>query len=86
MGLLDGILGQLGGKLDISAIAGKYPLLDSTKVKFEFDQGSGSDLSRITLNYDMSKHPAYALDKLLPLPASPLSYSMIISDGDGAGL
>ncbi len=69
----------------LSAISDKYPMLDAQKVKFVFDQGAGSNISRITLTYDMSNHPAYAMDKLLPLPASPLSYSMIITDGDGAG-
>lgn len=69
----------------LAAIADKYPMLDASKVKFVFDQGAGSNLSRLTLTYDMTQHPAYALDKLLPLPPSPLSYSMIITDGDGAG-
>lgn len=67
----------------LAAISSKYPMLDATKVKFSFDQGSGSNLSRLTLTYDMSKHPAYALDKLLPLPKSPLTYSMIVTDGNG---
>lgn len=69
----------------LAAIADKYPMLDSRKMKFVFDQGSGSNISRLTLTYDMSNHPAYALDKLLPLPPSPLSYSMIVTDGDGVG-
>lgn len=70
----------------LASIADKYPMLDSKKVKFAFDQGAGSNISRLTLTYDMSNHPAYAFDKLLPLPPSPLSYSMIVSDGDGTGL
>jgi hypothetical protein len=52
-------------------------------VTFEFDEGTGSELSRITLHYDMTGHPAYALDNLLPVPASPINYSLIITDGDG---
>ena len=39
-------------------------MLDSKKVKFVFDQGAGSNISRLTLTYDMTSHPAYALDKL----------------------
>ena len=69
----------------LAAIADKYPMLDSKKVKFIFDQGKGSNISRITFTYVMSDHPSDAMDKLLPLPPSPLSYSMIITDGDGAG-
>jgi Flp pilus assembly protein TadG len=68
----------------LNAIASEYPLLDPSKVSFQFDAGSGSELSRVTLLYDMTNHPAYALDKLLPLPASPISYSIIITDGSGA--
>jgi Flp pilus assembly protein TadG len=67
----------------LSAIAANYPLLDPGKITFQFDEGSGSKLSRVTLFYDMHDHPAYAFDKLLPLPASPISYSIIITDGDG---
>ena len=67
----------------LAAIADDYPLLDVSKVTFSFDAGTGSELSRITLNYDMSGHPAYAMDNLLPLPASPISYSLIVTDGDG---
>ena len=67
----------------LSAIQDKFPMLDATKVTFSFDQGANSDVGRLTFNYDMSGHPAYALDKLLPLPASPLSYSTIITDGNG---
>lgn len=69
----------------LAAISGQYPMLDPAMVAFSFDQGDGSDVSRITLTYDMSKHPAYTLERLLPLPASPISYSMIITDGGGAG-
>jgi Flp pilus assembly protein TadG len=68
----------------LASLKDSYPMLDSTKLTFVFDAGSGSELSRITLRYDMTSHPAWALDKLLPLPASPLTYSMIITDGDGA--
>ena len=82
-GLSDGERTTLA-QAKLSAISDKYPMLDPAKMKFAFDQGTGSDVSRVTLTYDMSNHPAYALDKLLPLPASPLSYSMIVTDGDGA--
>ena len=67
----------------IAAIADGYPILDASKVTFEFDAGESSELSRITLHYDMTNHPAYALDKLLPLPQSPISYSLIVTDGNG---
>ncbi len=69
------------GKL--ADIAGNYPLLDPEKVSFTFNAAVGSQLSRVTLTYDLTDHPAYALDKLLPLPPSPLSYSLIITDGNG---
>lgn len=68
----------------LASISSKYPMLDPGKVTFSFHQNDGTEISRLTFNYDMSNHPAYALDKLLPLPASPLSYSLIITDGDGA--
>ncbi|HOZ28298.1 MAG TPA: pilus assembly protein [Hyphomonadaceae bacterium] len=67
----------------LNAIADDYPLLDVAKVTFSFDAGTGKELSRITLNYDMVNHPAYTLDKLLPLPRSPISYSLIVTDGNG---
>lgn len=69
------------GKL--ASISANYPMLDPAKVTFVFNAAAGSELSRVTLTYDLSGHPAYALDKLLPLPASPLSYSLIITDGNG---
>lgn len=69
------------GKL--ADIADNYPLLDPAKVTFTFNAAVGSQLSRVTLTYDLTDHPAYALDKLLPLPPSPLSYSLIITDGNG---
>lgn len=67
----------------LAAIASKYPMLDPAKMTFAFNQ-DGDQLSRLTFSYDMTGHPAYALDNLLPLPESPLSYSMIVTDGDGA--
>jgi Flp pilus assembly protein TadG len=82
-GLSDGERTTLA-QAKLSAISDKYPMLDPSKLKFSFDKGTGSDVSRVTLTYDMTEHPAYALDKLLPLPASPLTYSMIVTDGDGA--
>lgn len=68
----------------LAAIADGYPMLDVSKVTFDFDEGTGTELSRLTLHYDMSQHPAYTLDKLLPLPKSPISYSLIVTDGNGA--
>lgn len=67
----------------LNDISDKYPMLDPSKVTFTFNETAGSELSRVTLTYDLSEHPAYALEKLLPLPSSPLSYSLIITDGDG---
>ncbi len=67
----------------LNAIAADYPMLDVGKVTFSFDVGTGTQLSRVTLSYDMSTHPAYTLDKLLPLPKSPLTYSQIVTDGNG---
>ena len=32
----------------------------------------------------MTGHPGYVLENLLPLPESPLTYSMIITDSDRA--
>jgi len=69
----------------LNDISGRFPMLDTDKVTFSFDDGGAGKVNRLTFTYDMTDHPAYALDKLLPLPASPLSYSMIVTDGDGAG-
>lgn len=69
----------------LAATETSYPLLNASFVTFDFDEGDSSKLSRITLSYDMASHPAYAFENLLPLPASPLTYSMIVTDGDGAG-
>ncbi len=66
-------------------ISDRFPMLDGAKVSFAFDNGGAGKVSRLTFSYDMTGHPAYALDKLLPLPASPLTYSLIVTDGDGAG-
>ena len=70
--------------IKLAAIGDQYPMLDVSKVTFDFDEGTGTELSRLTLHYDMSRHPAYTLDKLLPLPKSPISYSLIVTDGNGA--
>ena len=67
----------------LASIASKYPMLDPAKMTFAFNQNDGDELSRLTFSYDMAGHPAYVLENLLPLPESPLSYSMIITDGDG---
>jgi Flp pilus assembly protein TadG len=69
----------------LADISDKYPMLKADNLGIAFDTGISSEISRLTLTYDMTGHPAYALDKLLPLPASPLSYSMVVTDGDGAG-
>ncbi|MBI1359432.1 MAG: pilus assembly protein [Alphaproteobacteria bacterium] len=61
-----------------------YPMLRADHIAFEFDPGSDGKLSRVKLKYDMSAHPAYALSNLIPLPSSPISYTMIVTDGDGA--
>lgn len=68
----------------LTATAGSFPLLNPAKVTFQFDQGSGSTLSKVTLRYDMNGHPAYAFEHLIPLPHSPISYTMVVTDGDGA--
>jgi Flp pilus assembly protein TadG len=67
----------------LAAISDNYPLLDPAKVTFTFDETAGTQVSRVTLSYDLANHPAYALEKLLPLPPSPLTYSLIITDGNG---
>ena len=59
------------------------PSLTAAKVTFTFEETAGTQISRVTLSYDLTNHPAYALDKLLPLPPSPLTYSLIITDGNG---
>jgi Flp pilus assembly protein TadG len=69
----------------LADISDKYPMLKAANLAISFDTGVSDEVSRLTLSYDMTGHPAYALDKLLPLPESPLSYSMIVTDGDGAG-
>ena len=68
----------------LNAIAADYPMLDVSKVTFDFDAGAGSQISKVTLRYDMVNHPAYTLENLLPLPKSPLTYSLIVTDGNGA--
>lgn len=68
----------------LNATAGGFPLLRADHVTFEFNEGSGSNLSKVTLRYDLTGHPAYVLENLIPLPASPLVYSLAVTDGDGA--
>ncbi len=68
-----------------SLVSSQYPMLRPEAVSFSFDSNGAGEQSRVTLSYDTATHPAYALEQLIPLPASPLSYSMIITDGDGAG-
>lgn len=68
----------------LNATSASYPLLQSDHLTFSFDGGGSNTLSKVTLNYDMSGHPAYAFAGLLPLPASPLTYTMVITDGSGA--
>ncbi|HOY78512.1 MAG TPA: pilus assembly protein [Hyphomonadaceae bacterium] len=81
-GLTDGER-KLLAQTKLNAIAADYPMLDASKVTFAFDASSGTEVSRVTLRYDMSTHPAYTFDKLLPLPESPLIYSLIVTDGNG---
>jgi Flp pilus assembly protein TadG len=68
----------------IDANSASYPMLLKNDLSFEFDTGSSTKLSTVRLKYSLKDHPAYALSGLLPLPASPLAYSMVITDGDGA--
>jgi Flp pilus assembly protein TadG len=65
-------------------VSSQYPMLRVDAVSFGFDSAAEGQQSRVTLSYSMANHPAYALEQLIPLPPSPLSYSMIITDGDGA--
>ena len=68
----------------VNAMAGSYPMLRGELVSFEFDAGTGANRSSVTLRYDLTGHPAYVLDGLIPLPSSPLSYSLAVTDGDGS--
>jgi Flp pilus assembly protein TadG len=68
----------------LDAMADSYPMLNASALSFTFDAASGGEQSSVTLQYDMTNHPAYALEELIPLPDSPLSYSMVVTDGDGA--
>lgn len=68
----------------LDAMADSYPMLDAGDLTFAFDAAAGGEQSSVTLTYDMANHPAYALEELIPLPESPLSYSMVVTDGDGA--
>lgn len=68
----------------LNALKSTYPMLDASKVTFSFNEGSGSTLSKVTVSYSLATHPAYALKELLPLPASPMSYTLVVTDGNGA--
>ncbi len=82
-GLNDAERAQLAQQ-HVNAMADGYPLLRSEMLNFVFDSGVGGAQSRVTLQYDLTGHPAYVLENLIPLPASPLSYSLAVTDGDGA--
>jgi Flp pilus assembly protein TadG len=68
----------------LNANSANYPMLVAQDLSFEFDAATGKTLSSVKLKYDLKDHPAYALSGLIPLPASPLAYSMVVTDGDGA--
>lgn len=68
----------------LNALKSTYPMLNASKVSFTFNEGSASTLSKVTVSYDLSTHPAYALKELLPLPKSPMSYTLVVTDGNGA--
>lgn len=68
----------------INTLASGYPLLTPSHITMAFDAGTSAANSKVTLSYDLTGHPAYAFDKLLPLPGPKLKYTIAVSDGDGA--
>lgn len=68
----------------LALVSGSFPLLRADRVTFQFDAGSSTAQSKVTLRYDLTGHPAYVLENLIPLPPSPLTYSLGVTDGDGA--
>lgn len=68
----------------LTANSANYPMLVARDLSFEFDAATGETLSKVRLEYDLKDHPAYALSGLLPLPPSPIAYTMVVTDGDGA--
>lgn len=67
----------------INQLADSYPLLKPDRLGFELADSSGHSAVRLT--YVVTDHPAYALRGLIPLPDSPLVYTLAVTDGDGAG-
>jgi Flp pilus assembly protein TadG len=67
----------------INELASSYPLLRADRLSFEFNDSAGN--SAVRLSYVTTDHPAYVLKGLIPLPPSPLVYSMAVTDGDGVG-
>jgi Flp pilus assembly protein TadG len=68
----------------LNANATGYPMLQADRVTFQFDEGSGTTLSKVKLTYDITAHPAWALHQLVPMPPGTLTYTLIINDGNGA--
>jgi Flp pilus assembly protein TadG len=68
----------------LDANSSNYPILLAKDLTFEFDAATSTRLSSVKLKYDLKDHPAYAFSGLIPLPASPISCSMVVTDGDGA--
>src|SRR5262245_17240554 len=58
----------------INELAGSYPLLRADRLTFDFDDEAGH--SAVRLSYVTTDHPAYVLKGLIPLPGSPLVYTM----------
>lgn len=68
----------------INEMTGSYPLLRPDRLSFDFHDATGH--SAVRLSYVVTDHPAYVLKGLIPLPPSPLVYTMAVTDGDGTGL
>lgn len=68
----------------LAANSGSYPMLKADHVTFTFDNGGGANLSKVKLSYDLTDHPAWALNQLLPMPPNPMTYTMVVTDGNGA--
>lgn len=68
----------------LAANASSYPMIQPSQMVFNFDNGGGGSTTKVTLSYDLTTHPAFALNQLLPMPKNPMVYTMIITDGDGA--
>ena len=58
-----------------------FPLLDANAADLQVtDDGR---FTRIVITYSVEHHPAYALEGLIPLPASPYTYRQTIRNGGG---